>query len=656
MRDRTATVQRTWFFPWAVAPFIVLGAFILLFPGSGLSLAQGGPPNGLPEQASAQAEAQFEGELEVLYECDEHTARLKHFLGLGNGKRLRLEFEGGMAPDLPTGSRIRAKGRLRHEESNEETLTLPDAGSVEAISVAAGTATFGQRNVIVMLVNFQDNQSQPYSVAAAQALTFDQVNQFFGESSYGQTSLTGDVYGWFTLAMSSTTCDTAQIASLADQAAVSAGVNLSAYSHKLYAFPQISACSWWGLGTVGGSPSRAYVNGSLAVRVVAHELSHNLGLYHSRSQPCASGYCSTVEYGDDHDVMGKSGLVAHTNAFQKERLGWLNYGVSPPIQTVGQSGSYWIDAYAPSGPAAKALKVLKYTDSSGGRTWYYFEARTKYGFDGSVAPGVVVHTGSDSVANSSYQIDLDPVSSSFDSLLDPGQTFSDEAIGFSVKTLWADATGAMVDITYPGVPCSASAPTLTFSPSSTLWTQPGKSAGVTMTVKNNDASGCSAAVFDLASAVPSGWLAAFDRATLTLAPGASAAASLSVTPPTSAVGQYGFTAGASRSAGPTASVSGTVVVSTGLDVVLSVGGSTKSGYPLSATVRNGGQAVSGAAVTFTLTGPSGGVTTLSATSDASGAAAVKWRPKKTDPAGTYQVRVNASAGGLTGSASGTLIR
>jgi uncharacterized protein YfaS (alpha-2-macroglobulin family) len=61
-------------------------------------------------------------------------------------------------------------------------------------------------------------------------------------------------------------------------------------------------------------------------------------------------------------------------------------------------------------------------------------------------------------------------------------------------------------------------------------------------------------------------------------------------------------------------------------------------------------------VTFTLTGPSGGVTTLSATSDASGAAAVKWRPKKTDPAGTYQVRVNASAGGLTGSASGTLLR
>jgi hypothetical protein len=176
-----------------------------------------------------------------------------------------------------------------------------------------------------------------------------------------------------------------------------------------------------------------------------------------------------------------------------------------------------------------------------------------------------------------------------------------------------------------------------------------------MTVRNNDAAGCGAAEFGLVSAVPSGWLAAFDRASLTLGPGTSAAASLSVTPPAGAVGQYGFTAGVSRS-GPTASVNGTVVVSTGLDVLLSVGSSTKSGYPLSATVRNGGQAVAGASVTFTLTSPSGVPTTLSATSDSSGVAATKWRPRKSDPTGTYQVRANASAGALTGSASGTLVR
>ena len=266
------------------------GCGCLLVSGPLPSLAQSGPPNGLPEQASEQAEAQFEGELEVLYECDEDTGRLKHFLDVGNGKRLRLEFAGGLAPDLPTGSRIRARGRLQ----NEETLMLADAGSVQAISVSAGASTFGVRRVIVMLVNFQDNLTQPFSVATAQSVAFDQVNRFYQESSYGQTSVSGDVYGWFTLPMNSTTCDTGSIASLADQAAANAGVNLVG-SHKMYAFPRISACSWSGLGSLGGNPSRAFMNGGFAVRTVAHELHHNLGIYHSRSQPCAAGTCSTVK-------------------------------------------------------------------------------------------------------------------------------------------------------------------------------------------------------------------------------------------------------------------------------------------------------------------------------------------------------------------------
>ena len=431
-----------------------LVAISLLVSGPVPSLAQSGPPGDLPEQASEQAEAQFEGELEVLYECDEHTARLKHFLDVGNGKRLRLEFAGGLAPDLPTGSRIRARGRLQ----NEETLMLADSGSVQAISVSAGVNTFGVRRVIVMLVNFQDNLTQPFSVAMAQSIAFDHVNRFYQESSYGQTSVSGDVYGWVTLPMNSATCDTGSIASLADQAAANAGVNLSSYSHKMYAFPRIGACSWSGLGSVGGNPSRAFMNGGFAVRTVAHELHHNLGIYHSRSQPCAAGTCSTLEYGDDHDVMGKSGLVAHTNAFQKSRLGWLNYGASPDIATVSQSGTYWIDAYAPAGTAPKALKVLKSVDAAGTRTWYYLEARVKYGFDGGIVPGVVVHTGSDAVGNSSYQIDLDPDTSTFDSMLDPAQTFTDAPAGVSVKTVWADATGAMVDVTYAGAPCTTGTP------------------------------------------------------------------------------------------------------------------------------------------------------------------------------------------------------
>ena len=391
------------------------------------------------------------------------------------------------------------------------------------------------------------------------------------------------------------------------------------------------------------------------MRTVAHELLHNLGLYHSRSQPCAAGSCSTVEYGDDHDVMGKSGLVAHTNAFQKSRLGWLNFGASPGVETVSQSGTYWLDAYAPAGTAPKAVKVVKGVDSSGNRTWYYFEARVNYGFDGTIVPGVVVHTGSDVSGNSSYQIDLDRETSTFDSILDPSQTFTDAAAGLNVKTVWADATGAMVDVTYAGAPCTAGTPAVTFSPSSTVWTQPGKSAGLTLSVKNNDGSGCGSATFNLSSFVPAGWLAAFDRTALMLEAGASGSANLQVTPPAGTSGQFGFSASASRS-GQAVSASGTVVVADGLGVALTIGGNPKSGYLLSVKVLASGQPAAGANVSYTVVGPTGAMSWLGGITDASGVATVKWRPRKGDPAGTYQVKVEATAAGLTGVAAATFVR
>ena len=44
--------------------------------------------------------------------------------------------------------------------------------------------------------------------------------------------------------------------------------------------------------------------------------------------------CVASGYGDLFDMMGSSNTTPHFNAFQKERLGWLNAGVSPPLTTV----------------------------------------------------------------------------------------------------------------------------------------------------------------------------------------------------------------------------------------------------------------------------------------------------------------------------------
>ena len=76
-------------------------------------------------------------------------------------------------------------------------------------------------------------------------------------------------------------------------------------------------------------------------------MGHNFGLYHSHAWDCGAPPigtgCTSIEYGDTLDVMGGSSY--HFNAFQKERLGWLNYGASPPITPVTASGTYSIDGY-----------------------------------------------------------------------------------------------------------------------------------------------------------------------------------------------------------------------------------------------------------------------------------------------------------------------
>src|SRR5450756_2366005 len=72
-----------------------------------------------------------------------------------------------------------------------------------------------------------------------------------------------------------------------------------------------------------------------------------------------------VEYGDILDTMGVPQTAsAHYNAFQKERLGWLNYAASPSIQTVTTSGTYTINPYELGGSGPNALKILKSTDST----------------------------------------------------------------------------------------------------------------------------------------------------------------------------------------------------------------------------------------------------------------------------------------------------
>jgi len=184
--------------------------------------------------------------------------------------------------------------------------------------------------------------------------------------------------------------------------------------------------------------------------------------------PPPPGTCVVIEYGDVVDTMGGPigfSAAAHFNAFQKERLGWLNSGASPPITTVLTEGTYRLDAYELAGSGPKALKILKSRDPSTGlRTWYYVESRQAIGFDAfltndwnvanstNVLNGVLIHTGSEASGDSSYLLDLTPATDSFwDPSLVGGQTFYDPETGVTLMTEWVTGTEAAVTVRFMGV-------------------------------------------------------------------------------------------------------------------------------------------------------------------------------------------------------------
>src|SRR6185436_19843173 len=136
-------------------------------------------------------------------------------------------------------------------------------------------------------------------------------------------------------------------------------------------------------------------------------------------------------------------------------------------------------------------------------------------------PGVLIHSGNESDGNTSLQIDLDPFSSGFDPMLDPGQSFTDPDRNITFRTLSADATGAWISVEMPVAPCTMRAPNVTLSPSGTVSATAGVAKAFTMTVKNNDDTTCAAAVFASQMSVPGGWTWTSAYSSITLVPGAS---------------------------------------------------------------------------------------------------------------------------------------
>jgi Gametolysin peptidase M11 len=238
------------------------------------------------------------------------------------------------------------------------------------------------------------------------------------------------VFGWFTIPERAADCRFAQWGGMAQALAAFSGVDLGAYEHRVLVFPHIPACEWTGMAELPGSV--AWINGELSVRVVGHELGHNLGVHHASALRCTQngipvsigGSCSLEEYGDPFDIMGAS--ERHTSNWNKARLGWLS---DSNRLDVTSSGTYPLAAQEAVTPDAQLIRVPR-----GDGLFYYVELRQPFGsfFDNfaladPAVRGLTLRLAPDyGSTDKSELIDTTPATDTFqDAPLAPGRTFAD---------------------------------------------------------------------------------------------------------------------------------------------------------------------------------------------------------------------------------------
>jgi PKD domain/Gametolysin peptidase M11 len=405
-----------------------------------------------------------EGTLEVLISDDFGSGASQTVYRLRTDSGESLELHPPVGADLPTrtGTRVRVTGyREAGVFAADRVESLSSAEEDRAAQLAAASGT---KRVLIMLVNFQNDTSQPYTLTQAQNTVFGasgSVAAYYTEVSFGITGITGGVAGWYTLPMNKpTTCDIGQITSLANSAATAAGFPPSNYDFPVYVFPHIP-CGWAGLAGVGGGG--AWINQALSVYVTTHEIGHNYGVLHAHSLDCGTvaigPTCSRSEYGDPFDVMG--GSLRHMNAYFKYSLGWLT-GSSVATQSLGTMTYTLSPLESSSGTRAVQLTT------TAGRT-YWLEFRQGIGFDAglstnaNVSNGVLVHLGP-SAAGGADLLDMTPATSTFgDAALTVSNSFTDAAASMVVTVLSKTGSTLSVEVRFGIVPPTTS---FTFSPAS----------------------------------------------------------------------------------------------------------------------------------------------------------------------------------------------
>ena len=242
---------------------------------------------------------------------------------------------------------------------------------------------------------------------------------------------------------------------------------------------------------------------------------------------------------------------------------------------------------------------------------------------------------------------------SFDPSLVAGQSFQDSTAGVTITPTAVSSTSATVQITF-GSGCAAADPSVSVSPSQSQYVTSGTPVNFTVSVKDNDSSSCAPATFNLSGTAPYGWAGVWSTPALSLSPGKSGSATLTVTSPAgTADGSYNVAVSATNAS--TSSYSGsaaaTYVISTA-PLSASVTTNQSSYLPgqtvsVTVTMLYGTLPDAGASVKVTVTPPNGKATTLTGTTGSNGVALLAYNLSKHAAAGTYQAQLGTTVTGAS---------
>jgi len=411
----------------------------------------------------------------------------KHVVQLIDGKRVSVTAN--QVTNIRPGSVVDIPEKAVFDSIQSGGIYSSDPNAQISMVSAPSIQSTGTKKAAVILVSYQSSASTTPTVSSANSIFTNEIRPYFTESSFGKLTLSGDVYGRFTI-RDPGSCDVYSVVSLA-VAAADTTVNFSQYDHVVVVHPDLYGCGQ-AYASVGGG--YAYPTGEgdvvlMSVTVpdtfynagaIAHEIGHNYGLKHSNGYECGSNViansgCSSVEYGDLWDIMGKGGL-RHFHGMEKEALGWLGVSNVKSVTAASTQTLYPIESTTTQ-PQTLKIRRRIVNQTTGKSEWFYVTSRKATGADASLPAnatnGVTVHliSGDDDpiwTNGPTNLLDMTPQSTAddfSDAGLSVGQQFTDPVSGIGIKLISKNSTSASVQITGT-IPTPA--PTPTQAPSKTV--------------------------------------------------------------------------------------------------------------------------------------------------------------------------------------------